>query len=61
MGYVVSFTAGLQNPQGNVQTHSLQDSSPRHRKKLNRLTASAAECSTQEPHTPDCSTVSPPP
>lgn len=57
MGYVVSFTAGLQNPQGNVQTHSLQGHSPRHRKNLNRLTAIAAQCSTQESHTPDCCTL----
>lgn len=42
MEYVVSFTACLQEPQGNLQTHSPQGRGPRHRKNLNRLTVIAA-------------------
>lgn len=41
MGYVVSFTACLQEPQCNLQAQK----EPQH------LTAISAECSTQEPHT----------
>lgn len=51
MGYVVSFTARLQESPRNLQTYSPQNHGPRHRKNLSRLRALSAECSVQEPHT----------